>query len=348
VLPQDDQQPQVEQEPKTSNGNGHWFSSDASRKESPSPVDIRLNSQPPEDPINADVIIVGAGPAGLSAALILGRSNRSVMIFDSGEQRNSVSQTQHAILGADGEDRAAFLAKAREQVVAYPTVQYIEKTVVDIDIEAARTQETSDTRLQKNEKVTKTWCFEVSTEDKKTYLSKKLILATGVRDMMPDIEGFQEYWGAGIWVCLYCDAYEYKNKKLGAYGNGERGVHLAFEMLLWSPNIVLFTNGEPLEATEKERELLKQKNIEVIETPIKKAYGSDKLDDTNPCAPEKNHLAGVELEDGTRVNLDGLFFNTGRFQSSTLPDKMGLASDARGDLVCEERGNVKCVHGKCF
>ncbi|KAL4515805.1 hypothetical protein Ndes2526A_g00509 [Nannochloris sp. 'desiccata'] len=338
-----DQQPQQH---KKDNGNEHC-TSEASRKETSSPVEIRLNSLPPEIADDADVIIVGAGPAGLSAALILGRANRSVLIFDSGEQRNSVSQTQHAILGADGENRADFLSKAREQVLAYPTVRYLEKTVVNIDIEAARIKESTHTKLQKNELVTKTWCFEVYTEDDNSYRSKKLILATGMRDLMPNVPGFQQFWGKGIWVCLYCDAYEYAGGNLAAYGNGERGVHMAFEMLLWSKEVVLFTNGEPLEATDEERAILKRKNIQVIETPISKAYGNDgsNAGDNNTEGLKQNHLAGLELSDGTRVPLNALFYNTGRFQSSTLPDKMGLAADARGDLVCEERGNVKSVHG---
>jgi len=338
-----EQQPLQQRE----NGNEHC-TSEASRKETSCPVDIRLNSQPPETAPDADVIIVGAGPAGLSAALILGRANRSVLIFDSGEQRNSVSQAQHAILGADGEDRADFLIKARKQVLAYPTVRYLKKTIVDIDIEAARMQQTTRTKLQKNEIVTKTWYFEVFTEDNDSYRSKKLILATGVRDFMPNVPGFQEFWGKGIWVCLYCDAYEYVGGTLGAYGNGERGVHMAFEMLLWSKEVVLFTDGESLEATDEERALLKQKNIQVIETSISKAYGREDYtsnDDSNTEILKQNHLAGLELSNGVRIPLNALFYNTGRFQSSTLPDKMGLAADARGDLVCEERGNVKSVHG---
>jgi thioredoxin reductase len=335
--------------------------SEASRKETSSPVDIRVNSMPPETPPDVDVIIVGGGPAGLSAALILGRANRSVLIFDSAEQRNSVSETQHAILGADGENRAQFLVRAREQVLAYPTVQFVEKTVVDIDIEAARTRGTTKTKLRNHEIVTKTWNFEAFTEDYMSYRSKKLILATGVRDLMPNIEGFDTFWGRGIFVCLFCDCYEYNGGVLGAYGNGKRGVHIAFEMLLWSPNVILFTNGQPLEATEHERKLLKQKNIKVIETPISRAYGNEekededsnnsveKYDDKKSSIPEvskkKDHLAGLELSDGTRIPLDALFYNTGRFQSSTIPDKIGLTADSRGDLVCEERGNVKCVHG---
>lgn len=234
-------------------GQQERFHTDISRKEANGNTAVRVNSTPPEEKPDADVIIIGGGPAGLSAALVLARANRSVLLFDSGKKRNDASHVQHAILGADGEDRAEFLQRARSQVTAYPCVSFHCCAVVDVDIEAARTEPSSNTKMKNGERVAHTWQFEVGTEDGRRWRSKKLILATGVTDLIPDVPGFQDYWGKGIWVCLYCDGYEYNDKVLGAYGNGERGVHMALEMLLWSDTVTLFTNGEQLVATDKVR-----------------------------------------------------------------------------------------------
>ena len=204
-------------------------------------------------------------------------------------------------------------------------------------IKAAKTRspaDDEDTQLKNGKIVEKTWGFEAVTEEGSVYRSKKLILATGVQDEVPGVAGFLEYYGRGVWVCLYCDGFEYRNKRLAAYGNGNRGVHIAFEMLSLSQHVMLLTDGEPLEATQFERQLMKEKGIPVIETPLKRAYGAG------------NHLTGVELIDGTKIDIDALFFNTGRRQTSNLPDKLGLRQDKRGDvIVCQARGNVECVHG---
>ncbi|KAL4431753.1 hypothetical protein ABPG77_002969 [Micractinium sp. CCAP 211/92] len=288
-----------------------------------------------------DCMVVGGGPAGLSAALILGRARRRVLVFDSGEKRNEASLVQHAILGADGFDRREFLDKARQQVLAYPTVSLHSLAVCDIDVKAGEVQQVCDgaepgchSVLKTGKRITETDSFVVHTEDGKKWRSKKVILATGVRDLIPDIHGFETFWGRGIWVCLYCDAYEYTDKPMGAYGNGERGVHIAFEMLLWSSDVTLFTDGEELDATELERKLLQKHGIRVIETPITRAVGNS-----------SGHLAGLVLADSSFVPLSCLFFNTGRVQSSLLPEKMGLPADVRGDIVCETKGNVQAIHG---
>lgn len=178
-----------------------------------------------------EVIVVGGGPAGLSAALILARANRRVLVFDSGPKRNEASERQHAVLGADGENQRDFISRARQQVLAYPTAEFHCSAVVEINIEATRTEGTGNTRLKQNEKILETRKFDVTTEADRRWRSQKLILATGVKDDIPDVQGFQEYWGQGVWVCLYCNGYEYNGRKLAAYGNAARGIHLAFEMV---------------------------------------------------------------------------------------------------------------------
>jgi thioredoxin reductase len=297
-------------------------------------TEVRVQPSPPPYDADADVIVVGGGPAGLSAALVLGRANRRVHLFDSGPKRNEASRIQHAVLGADNHDRADFISTARSQVLAYPTVTFHCDKVLNVNIIAAKTApgETSDAR--RGDKVLQSWNFEVQTATGKTWLSKKLILATGVEDQIPQIDGFDDFWGKGIYVCLYCDAYEYNGQPLAAYGNAERGIHIALEMLLWSKDVTLFTDGQPLQATPIERELLKQNGIRVIEDKIKRAYGNGE------------RLQGLELITSKCIPCKALFFNTGREQRSDLPEKLGLRMDERGDVsVCQNKGSVECVHG---
>jgi len=137
---------------------------------------------------------------------------------------------------------------------------------------------------------------------------------------------------------------------MAAYGNGERGVHLALEMLLWTDDVVLFTDGEELVATEHERRLLEEYGIEVVEIRLKRLYGEEEEEEDENLEEKEQqlhrHLAGVELIDGRKILIKALFFNTGRTQASELPDKLGLTQDERSDVVCcQAEGTVKSVDG---
>lgn len=171
-----------------------------------------------------DVIIVGGGAAGLSAALVLGRCRRSVRLFDDGKPRNAKSHSLHGFLGHDGLSPATLRHRALEQLVPYPSVVIDNTRVLD-----ARSTPAG---------------FVVETIDSRQFSARKLVLATGVVDELPEIPGFCELYGAGIFHCPYCDGWEVRDQALAVYGQGDdKGGGLALEMTQWSRDVVLCSDG---------------------------------------------------------------------------------------------------------
>src|SRR6185503_11154078 len=150
-----------------------------------------------------DVIIVGAGPAGLSAAQILGRCRRRVLVCDSGHPRNAASHALHGYLTRDGIAPGEFLEIGRIQLLRYTTVELRSTSVT----EARRVNKLFEITLQSGERLT----------------SRKLLLATGVVDDLPLLEGLQGFYGTSVFHCPYCDGWEIRDQPLAIYGRGENG-----------------------------------------------------------------------------------------------------------------------------
>jgi thioredoxin reductase len=243
-----------------------------------------------------DCVIVGAGPAGLSAALILGRCLRRVLVCDAGHPRNAASHALHGFLTRDGIKPSEFLRIGREQLMRYTTVEFRDVEVVDAKcIEGG---------------------FEVSLGDGTTASARKLLLATGVVDRIPEIEGIGPMYGLSVFHCPYCDGWERRNQPIAAYGRGEQGLGLALELTAWSGDIVLCTDG-PAGLDEKDARRLRTHNIKVRDERILRLEG-----------------AGGMLErvvfDGGHIERTALFFSTGNFQRSPLPSRLGCDFTEKG------------------
>jgi thioredoxin reductase len=171
------------------------------------------------------VVIVGGGPAGLNAALVLGRACRKVVVFDEGRPRNAVSRGVHNFLSRDGTPPGELLGIAREQLAAYPNVRFVRGRVV----EASRRNDG----------------FEVVSADGHRLRCRKLILATGLVDRLPAVPGMLDLYGHGVFSCPYCDGWEAREQPIAVYGRcDQRGSELALEMLGWSREVSLCTDGE--------------------------------------------------------------------------------------------------------
>src|SRR6266498_1525932 len=170
-----------------------------------------------------DVVIVGGGPAGLSAALLLGRARRTVLLCDSGQPRNAGVHAMHGFLSRDGMDPAALRQAGRDQLRAYPTVR----------LRAAAVQTVSRDTDQ----------FTVSLTDRTTEQARRLLLASGVVDELPPIPGLADLWGHGVFNCPYCDGWEVRDQPLAVLASDPRNVQLALHLTRWSPDVLLCGNG---------------------------------------------------------------------------------------------------------
>lgn len=275
----------------------------------------------PADRSLHDVCIVGAGAAGLSAALLLGRCRRDVVVFDSCKPRNSVSRALHGYLTRDGISPWVLREIGRQQLGAYPSVRLHELAVI------------SATRSDGN--------FKLRTSDGGATRARMLLLATGRDDVLPDRPGFRALYGRGVYHCPFCDGWEHRDQPLVVYGRGCDAFEVARELLTWSDDITLCSDG-PCELDARQRERLAASRIAVDETPV-----------TELRAGPDGTIAGVRLGDGKLLRCGALFFVADIPQKSHLPGSLGCRFADSGGVLCDNHaatgvpglfvaGNVRC------
>ena len=247
-----------------------------------------------------DVVIVGAGPAGLSAALFLGRCRRRVLLCDNGHPRNEASQAMHGFLSRDGMPPLEFLRLAREELRKYDTVEVRDVTVTD-----ARC--TDESR------------FETCLETGEVVRSRKLLIATGVRDNLPAIDGIDALYGRSVFHCPYCDGWEVRDQPLAVYGRGARGYGLSLELTAWSRDILLCTDG-PSELDAEQVARLERNGIALREDRVARLEGTDGI------------LERVVFADGSSAGRRALFFTTGQYQQSALAIRLGCEINDKGTV----------------
>jgi thioredoxin reductase len=246
-----------------------------------------------------DVVIVGAGPAGLSAALVLGRCRRSVLVCDAGKPRNWASHALHGYLTRDGISPAEFRAIGRRELQRYDTVE-----VRDI---GALHAECRDSR------------FYVTLADRTEVSARKLLIATGVLDNLPEVPGLRELYGRSVFHCPYCDGWELRDQPLAIYGRGARGLGLSLELTAWSRDLVLCTDG-PSEIDEEGRVRLERNGIALREEQIHALEGKEGI------------LQRVVFEAGDALPRRALFFTTGQWQQSELAVLLGCEFNDKGTV----------------
>lgn len=261
-----------------------------------------------------DVIVVGGGPAGLNAALVLGRCRRNVLLFDDAKPRNAVSHALHGFLSRDGIAPDELRAVATAQLATYPSVTLEKGRVVD----AARVD----------------GAFSVATLDGRTFQARKLLLAAGVVDELPQQPGFRELYGVGLFHCPYCDGWEMRDRPLAVYGRGDaKGGGLALEMTHWSDDIVLCTDG-PSALSDGYRARLARNGVTMREEKILCL----EIDSFEPYRAAFD----IVFESGPRLHRAGIFFNTGRYQSTDLAARLGC--DMYDPKGCKVDNNQQMTH----
>ncbi len=255
-----------------------------------------------------DAVIVGGGPAGLSAALILGRCRRRVLLCDAGHPRNRVSHGVNGFLTRDGTKPEELRRIGREELARYPNVEVRDIAVCDAD------------RIEGG--------FEVALEDGGRLRARKLLLATGLVEDLPDIPGFRHLWGRGTYNCPYCDGWENQDRPMAVYAKDDKGVGLALEMLVWSRDVVLCTDG-PADLKPEDRDKLDRHGIRVVETRIDHLQGEHRLE-------------RIMFADGSFLDCEALFYIYGEREPSPLAEKLGCEMGDKGVIETRsyERTNV--------
>jgi thioredoxin reductase len=246
-----------------------------------------------------EVIIIGGSYAGLSAAMALGRSLRKVLILDSGKPCNIQTPHSHNFITHDGAKPADITAAAKKQVLEYSTVTFQE----GIAIEGKKTATG----------------FEITTNDRTIFKTKKLVLATGVKDIMPDMDGFAACWGISILHCPYCHGYEVKHEKTAVIANGDIAFEYTKMIDHWAKDLTLLTNG-PSQLTSVQMEKFKANGIDVVEIPI------DRIEHEN------GYLKHIVFKDGERLAFKAVYTKPAFTQHSDIPASLGCAFTEQGHI----------------
>ncbi len=255
-------------------------------------------------PTPFDVAIVGGGPAGLSAAIVLARCRRTVVVFDDGKPRNYAAREVHGYLGLEGISPWNLREAGRKQALHYGATH--------VDGKVCRLQRVENSQHWPT-------LFEVATETGEPILARKLLLATGVVDVLPNIANIEQYYGTTVHHCPYCDGWEHRDQHLVALGQGKRAVGLALMLRTWSDRVTACTQGEVI--TQDEARQLRQLGIEWREEVATALHGAD------------GKLQEIAFTEGPPLACDALFFNTDQYQRSLLPQYLGCELDAAGQIV---------------
>jgi thioredoxin reductase len=257
-----------------------------------------------------DVVIVGGGPAGLSAALVLGRCRRRVLICDAGTPRNAASKALHGYLTRDGIPPLELLRLGRDELQPYG-IEIRDALVTDV----VRAGDGFEVVIQQQDRVR----------------AHAVLLATGVCDELPDVPGLAESYGTTVHHCPYCDGWEHREKALAVIGQGPGAAGLALSLKTWSERVALCSNGPP-HLNRAQRQQLATQGVAVHERRIARIEHSD------------GHVTSIVLADGEPIPCEGIFFSGRQGQQCDIPRRLGCEFTRRGTVKTDHLGET-CVPG---
>lgn len=261
---------------------------------------------------NFDVIIIGGSYAGLATAMALGRALRNVLVIDAGNPCNKQTPHSHNFLTNDGKTPKEIASLAKQQVLMYGSVSFFEGLA----------KAGSKTTLG----------FEIITEAGEVFTSKKLVFATGIRDIMHSIPGFAESWGISVLHCPYCHGYEVRQQKTGIIANGDAGFELSSLISNWTKDLTLYTNGKSSISIEQKAKLVKH-HVNIIEAEI------DRLEH------QEGYIQKIQFKNGTSAEAKAIYARLPFVQHSSIPHELGceLTQDGYIKIDTAQRTSIPGV-----
>lgn len=253
-----------------------------------------------------DAVVVGGGASGLAAATWLARFRRAVLVVDSQDYRAASVERTHGYLGRDPLQPMEFLEAARGDLLGYPTAWWRTGRVVQAGGEPGQ--------------------FELRLDDGTVLTSARVVLATGVADAVPDLEGFAEHYGASVFHCPACDGYDAENRDVVALGWDERLVGFATTLLNWARSVTIVTDGRRFEGDAACRLVLDRHGVPVVEETAVALVG------------RRGALSGVRLAGGRVLPASLLFFSVAHQPRADLAVSLGCALDEDGYVVVDAEG----------
>ncbi|KRV48525.1 thioredoxin reductase [Wenjunlia vitaminophila] len=249
-----------------------------------------------------DVVVIGAGAAGLNAALVLGRARRRVAVVDSGAPRNAPAAHMHGFVSRDGTPPAELLAVGRAEVSGYGA-----------ELLRARVAEVRPG-------------FYVRLADGRELKARRVLVATGLRDELPEIPGVRERWGKDVLHCPYCHGYEVRDQPIGVLGTHPHSVHQALLLRQWSADVVYFPHHQG--PTDEDRERLAAHGVRVIDGAVRRLVVTG------------DRLHGVELAEGRVVPRTAVFLGPRMVPNDDLLTALGCARDEDGWVTTDATGRT--------
>jgi thioredoxin reductase len=253
-----------------------------------------------------DVVVIGGGAAGLSAALVLTRARRSVAVVDAGTPRNAPAAHMQGFLSRDGLPPGDLLALGRAEVQGYGG-EIIDGTVAELDTGTGPG-------------------WRVALADGRQLTGRRLLIATGLSDELPDIPGVRERWGRDLLHCPYCHGYEVRDQPVGVLGGTPEAVQHAQLVRQWASDVVLFTHTDTL--TADQREQLVARAIGIVDGRVQRLLVED------------DRLQGIELGDGRTVRRTAVFVRPRFVANDDLLVRLGCAVDDNGWVVADSTGGT--------
>ncbi|WP_368929666.1 NAD(P)/FAD-dependent oxidoreductase [Bacillus pumilus] len=254
-----------------------------------------------------DCAIIGGGPAGLSAALVVGRGRKQVIVFDDELPRNRVTQKSHGFITNDGMTPFEIRQAGEADLQNYPHIQIKRSRIIEV---------------QNNEEN-----FSLLTQEGERFETKKIILATGLKDILPEMKGIHEVYGKTLFSCPFCDGWELKDRPLALIAENSRALHMTKLLSNWTKDLIVFTNGKQVFA-EEEKALLSAHSIQVIDEPIMSIHH------------EHGQMHSLHLANGETVKREGGFVASEFKQSAPFAEILGCQMTKNGGIETDILGRT--------